>query len=72
MTMGAVLGQGGSSVLEGDVTEEVAHALIIVDASDGLGQEDADVHRLDLVALHLLDLVGNCVGHHHLMTREGR
>lgn len=65
------MGEGGNSVLEGDVTEEVAHALIVVDAPNGLGQEDADVHCLDLVALHLLDLVGHRVGHHHLMTGKG-
>lgn len=37
-----------------------------MDAADGLGQDHADVHRLDLGALELLDLVGDGVGHHHL------
>lgn len=64
-------GEGGSSVLKGDVTEEVAHALVVVDATDGLSQEDADVHCLDLVTLHLLDLMGYRVGHNHLMTGKG-
>lgn len=34
--------------------------------ADGLGEHHADVHRLDLVTLHLLDLVGDRVRHHHL------
>ena len=39
------------SVLHGDIPEEVAHALLVVDPSDGLCQEDRDVHGLDLVSL---------------------
>lgn len=37
-----------------------------MDAADGLGQDHADVHRLDLGALELLHLVRDGVGHHHL------
>ena len=54
------------SVVHSDVAEQVGHGLPVVDASDGLGQNHADVHRLDLGALQLLHLVRNRVGHHHL------
>lgn len=37
-----------------------------MDAADGLRQDHADVHRLDLGTLELLQLVGDGVGHHHL------
>ena len=57
------------SVIHGDVAEQVGHGLSVVDASYGLGQDHADVHRLDLGTLELLQLVGDGVGHHHL--REG-
>ena len=34
------------SVLESDVPEEVAHALLVVDPPDALRQQDRDVHGL--------------------------
>ena len=34
------------SVLESDVPEEVAHALLVVDPPDALRQQDRDVHSL--------------------------
>lgn len=55
-----------SSVIYCDVTEQVSHGLSIVDASDGLGQDHTDVHCLDLGTLELLDLMRDCIGHHHL------
>ena len=39
------------SVLHGDIPEQVAHALLVVDPSDGLRQQDGDVHSLDLMSL---------------------
>ena len=57
-------------VIHGDVAEQVGHGLSVVDSSDGLGQDHADVHRLDLGTLELLQLVGDGVGHHHLRERE--
>lgn len=53
-------------VVHGDVPEEVRHGLPVVDPADGLGEDQADVHRLDLGALQFLHLVGDSVGHHHL------
>ena len=60
-----------SSVVQADVAEQVGHGLSVVDAADSLRQNHADVHRLDLGTLQLLDLVGNGVGHDHLQ-RTGR
>lgn len=57
---------GGASVVHADVAEQVGHGLAVVDAADGLRQDHADVHRLDLRTLQLLNLVGDRVGHHHL------
>ena len=51
------------------MSEEVGHGLLVVNPADGLGQQDADVHRLDLVALQLLEVVGDGVGHHDLVDR---
>ncbi len=45
------------------------HGFLVVDPPDGLRQEDGDVHSLDLVALQLLQVVGDGVGHHHLPNR---
>ncbi len=56
-----------SSVLERNVPEQVAHALLVVDPPDCLGEQDGDVDRFDLVALHLLQVVRDAVGHHHLV-----
>lgn len=53
-------------VLQGNITKQVTHALVVVNATNGLCQENADVNRLDLVALHLLDLMWDSVCHHHL------
>lgn len=59
-----------SLVVHGDVAEQVSHGLSIVDAADGLGQNHADVHRLDFGTLQLLHFMGDCVSHHHLQTQQ--
>lgn len=41
-----------------------------MDAADGLGQNHADVHRLDFGTLQLLHFMGDCVSHHHLQTQQ--
>lgn len=43
-----------------------------MDAADGLGQDHADVHRLDLGTLQLLDLMRYGVGHNHLPNTGNR
>jgi len=48
------------------MSEKMAHALFVMDSSNGLCQQNADVHGLNLVALHLLQVVGNSIGYHHL------
>ena len=63
-------GWASASVLQCDVAEQVRHGLLVVDAADGLGQQDANVHRFDFMALHLLDFVRDRVGHHHLHRRQ--
>ena len=55
-------------VLHGDISEEVTHTLFIVNPSNGLSEEDADVDSLDLVGLGLLSVVRDTVGHHHLVN----
>ena len=50
--------------------EEVAHALLVVDPADGLGQQDGNVNRLDLVALQLLQVVGDGVRDDDLVDRR--
>lgn len=57
-------------VVHGDVAEQVGHGLPVVDAADGLGQNHADVHRLDFGTLELLDFVRDGVGYHHLGSRD--
>lgn len=53
-------------VLKGNVLEQIGHRFLVVNATDGLGQQHTDVYRLDLVTLELLKFVRNCVCHHHL------
>ena len=55
-------------VLHGDISEEMAHTLFVVNPSNGLSEEDADVDSLDLVGLGLLSVVRDTVGHHHLVN----
>ena len=55
-------------VLHGDISEEMTHTLFVVNPSDGLSQEDADVDSLDLVGLGLLSVVRDTVGHYHLVN----
>ena len=50
--------------------KEVGHWFFVVDSSDGLGQEDGDVHGFDLVTLQLLEVVGNGVCHNNLVNRR--
>jgi len=45
---------GGRSVVDGDVAEEVAHALTVVYSSYRFGQDEGDVDSLYFVALKLL------------------
>ena len=58
------------SVVHGYVAEQIGHGLSVVDPPDGLGQDHADVHRLDLWTLELLQLVWDGVGHNHLGQRH--
>lgn len=58
------------SVVHADVAEQVRHGLPVVDAADGLREDHADVHRFDLGTLELLELVGDGVGHHHLVAPQ--
>ena len=48
------------------MSKEIAHALVVVNPANALRQQGADIDGLDLGALQLQDLVGHCVGHHHL------
>ena len=57
-----------ASVLHCDVSEEVTHALLVMDPPYGLCQQNADVYSLDLVCLGLLSVVGNTVSHDHLVN----
>lgn len=54
-------------ILAGDVLEKVRHGFLILDASDRFRQHPADVDGLDLVTLHLLDLVWNRIRNDHFM-----
>lgn len=58
-------------VIYGDIAEQVGHGFSIMDAANGFSQNHADVHRLDLGTLELLDLVGDRVSHHHLRDKNG-
>lgn len=62
----------GHSVVHANVAKQVRHGLSIVDAADGLRQYHADVNRFNLWTLELLELMGDCVGHHHLGERDKR
>ena len=62
----------GHLVLHRDVLEEVRHGLLVVDAPHGLRQHDTDVHRLNLMALHLLNVMWDCVGNDNLIKRKKR
>ena len=68
MTRPVIRGMEARLVLHGDVLEQVGHGLLVVDAADGLRQHGRDVHRLDLVALHLLHVVGHRVGYYNLQV----
>lgn len=66
MCVCACVRKRGHSVIHAYVAKQVRHGLSIVDAADGLRQYHADVHRFNLWTLELLELMGDCVGHHHL------
>lgn len=53
-------------IVKSDIAEELAHGLVVVDATDSFAEHQRDVHRLDLVAAHLLHLVRYSVRHNHL------
>ena len=55
-------------VINSDVAKEIGHGLAIVDSSDGLRENQTDIHSLYLGALQLLYLVRNCVGYYHLWS----
>ena len=42
----------------------------MVDPSDGLGHDKADVNSMDLSALQLLELMRDGIGHYHLWLRK--
>ena len=46
--------------------EKMRHGFLVVDASDGFREHHANINRLDLGALDLLNIVRNCVGHNNL------
>lgn len=54
-------------VIFGDIHKEVWHWLPVVDASNGLGQQRWDINSANLMALHLLYLMRNRIGDHHLV-----
>lgn len=58
-----------SLIINSDVAEQVGHGLAIVDAADGLGQDHAHIHRLDLRALQFLHLMWDGVRYHHLLKK---
>lgn len=60
----------GYSIIHSYIAKQVRHGLPVVDAANGLWQDHADVYRLDLWTLELLQLVRNRVGHHHLEQRH--
>lgn len=59
-----------SSVVHSNVAEQIGHGLSVVDAPDGLGQDQTHVYSPDLWTLQLLHLVRNGVRHHHLQTTQ--
>lgn len=53
-------------VVERDVTEQLAHGLVVINSPDCFAQHQGNVHSLDLVASHLLNLMGDCIGDNYL------
>lgn len=53
-------------ILKGNVPEKMRHRLLVMDSSDGLGNENGYINRLDLVTLQFLQVVRHCVGHDNL------
>lgn len=54
------------SIIHAYVAKQVRHRLSVVNATNCLGQDHADVDRLDLGTLQFLDLVWNGVCDNHL------
>ena len=46
--------------------EKVRHGLLVVNSSDGFGQENRDVDSLDLMTLKLLHVVRDRVSYNNL------
>jgi len=46
------------------------HGLLVVNASNGFGQHQANVDCLNLTTLHLLHLMRHGVGNNHLTTKQ--
>lgn len=49
--------------------EQVRHGLLVVDSPHRFGEEGANVHRLNLAALHLLYFVWDRIRYYHLAKR---
>lgn len=54
------------SIIHAYVAEQVRHRLSVVNATDCLGQDHADVDRLNFGTLQFLDLMWNGVCDNHL------
>lgn len=59
----------GPLVLQRYIAEQIGHGLLVVNAANGLSDQNGDVDRLDLMALQLLYLVWNGIGYNDL-SRE--
>lgn len=57
-------------ILSGGIAVQIRHALLIMYASDGLGQKQTNVDGLDSMTLHLLDLVRNGVCDDHFVDER--
>ena len=57
-------------VFSGGIAIQIRHALLIMYASDGLGQKQTNVDGLNSMALHLLDLVRNRVSDDHFVDER--
>jgi hypothetical protein len=55
-------------ILLRNILKQKTHALRVMDASDGFGQKNRNINRLDLHTLQLLVVMGKCVRHDHLVN----
>lgn len=61
---------GISLILERDITEQIRHRLLVVNAAYGLGNQNRYIDGLYLVALQLLNLMWNGIGDNNLKARN--